>query len=558
MKKIISVILCVVLLLTAMLAGGASALSRVASVILFHDFDSVSNVDVFHVTPSIDETEKTEGDGSLLLSSSDGMIELHTRDFMAVERDISECRYISFDLYTSDVNMLKNGDKAIELIDSAGRNGGRMGTTEALTELELKEGWNHIVLPIGNYNVSSGFLPTHLTQVNFFATQVDASGIYRIDNLRFTADEVPGAVDILVGNGFEEMDDGYECFLPKELDSLSFTEGNSSLSINTWDFENVSVAIKGPVNISGATYMTFDVYTTDADFYKNASDTAVSFFNDGAFSGRAVFHAALRSIPLVAGRWNHVVVPLSYTELSDSFDASTLSKIEFYCYKQSGFGGGESGINVKYDNIRFCNYEGIAEQNKAYDVKNRISELGEITINKKSDVEAVRNAFENLNDGVKSLVTNISVLASAEKAIADIENDIAAAKAVEAEIAALGEITSLDKKDDVLAAKYAYEQLTEAQKEYVSPEAQEALNGAIEKIKEFENATAYTSGDTNGDGRIGAVDALLALQAAVGKITLSDGAFSAADVNGDNVLDADDALLILQFTVGKITVFPKK
>ena len=592
-----------------------SAQTGVTSVILFHDFDSLANIDVFHAEPSIDCSEKTEGDGSLMLAASDGMIEIHIRDFMNVQRNASECRYLSFDLYTSDVNMFKTGDKAIELIDANGRNGGRMGTSEVLAGLELKEGWNHIVLPIVSYDTAGGFDPGALKQINFFATSVTADGFYRIDNLRLTVEEMPVAVDFLAGRGFEETDDGYECFLPKELDKKSFTEGNSSLSINTWNHENISVGIKGPLNIFGATYMIFDVYTSDTGIYKNAADTAVSFLT---FSGRAVFHVSLREISLVADRWNHITVPLSYTELSDGFDASNLSKIEFYCYKQGGFGGGETGLNVKYDNIRFCNYEELPRQNKAYDVKDRISALGRNN-NRKEVRGGINQNAQNLSDGVKSLITNVSVLTSAEKTIADIEDDIAAAKAVEreiaalgeidlskeqavalarsnydalseiqkgyvnnhdilisaenalktikadiaaakaveAEIAALGEITALDKKDDVLAAQYAYEQLTETQKKYVSEESLNCLNNAIARINELESTPEYMPGDINNDKKTDAEDALLALQSAVGKIILEGSAFSAADVNGDERINADDALLILQFAVGKITVFPK-
>ena len=51
-------------------------------------------------------------------------------------------------------------------------------------------------------------------------------------------------------------------------------------------------------------------------------------------------------------------------------------------------------------------------------------------------------------------------------------------------------------------------------------------------------------------------DALLALQASVGKLELSSDSFVQADVNRDNALTVTDALLILQKSVGKIDKFP--
>jgi hypothetical protein len=63
-------------------------------------------------------------------------------------------------------------------------------------------------------------------------------------------------------------------------------------------------------------------------------------------------------------------------------------------------------------------------------------------------------------------------------------------------------------------------------------------------------------GDINGDGRLDATDALLALKAAVGKVELTEEQCVVAEVSGDGKLDAVDALLILQRAVMKIDQFP--
>ena len=63
-------------------------------------------------------------------------------------------------------------------------------------------------------------------------------------------------------------------------------------------------------------------------------------------------------------------------------------------------------------------------------------------------------------------------------------------------------------------------------------------------------------GDVDLNGSVTVTDALLALQASVGKLELSSDSFVQADVNRDNALTVTDALLILQYSVKKITAFP--
>ena len=72
----------------------------------------------------------------------------------------------------------------------------------------------------------------------------------------------------------------------------------------------------------------------------------------------------------------------------------------------------------------------------------------------------------------------------------------------------------------------------------------------------FTQAAGGMYGDLNGDTKVNATDALIVLQAAVGKISLSEGDQKLADVDGSGDVMATDALLILQKAVGKIDRFP--
>ncbi|MGI6264127.1 MAG: glycosyl hydrolase family 95 catalytic domain-containing protein [Acutalibacteraceae bacterium] len=61
-------------------------------------------------------------------------------------------------------------------------------------------------------------------------------------------------------------------------------------------------------------------------------------------------------------------------------------------------------------------------------------------------------------------------------------------------------------------------------------------------------------GDVDGNGSVTAADALMALQAATGKIVLDDEQTARADVDGNEGVTAADALMILQAATGKIVL----
>ncbi|MDO4568188.1 MAG: S8 family serine peptidase [Clostridia bacterium] len=59
-------------------------------------------------------------------------------------------------------------------------------------------------------------------------------------------------------------------------------------------------------------------------------------------------------------------------------------------------------------------------------------------------------------------------------------------------------------------------------------------------------------GDINGDGDVGSDDALMALRASAGLITLDADQIARGDVNGDGSIGTDDALLIMRYALGLI------
>ncbi len=130
--------------------------------------------------------------------------------------------------------------------------------------------------------------------------------------------------------------------------------------------------------------------------------------------------------------------------------------------------------------------------------------------------------------------------------------DKAAAAQVTAMIDALN-VQSINQEAAVTTAREAYDALTDVQKGYVTNLSK--LEEAEAKIEEFKNQ-AVRYGDIDQNGVVSALDALMVLQAVVGKQTLTNQQVSAADVSGSGTVDATDALNILQFVVGKIEQFP--
>ncbi|MDO4288622.1 MAG: NEAT domain-containing protein, partial [Eubacterium sp.] len=99
--------------------------------------------------------------------------------------------------------------------------------------------------------------------------------------------------------------------------------------------------------------------------------------------------------------------------------------------------------------------------------------------------------------------------------------DKAAAQTVTDQIGALGEITSLDQKEAVEAARAAYNNLTDAQKAYVSADTLKVLAAAEDSIAKLEAEAEAEQTDRDAAAK---VDAQIAALPAVDALTLDDQA----------------------------------
>jgi|GEM_PF-6329542 len=114
-----------------------------------------------------------------------------------------------------------------------------------------------------------------------------------------------------------------------------------------------------------------------------------------------------------------------------------------------------------------------------------------------------------------------------------------------------------DKKEDTSEGAGKYDLLTKdglinAAEDIDFVNNQKLLYSQTDKNRSANNNLL---GDTNNDGIINIVDALITAQFYVG-ITAAEFNENAADVSGDGLIDIVDALLIAQYYVGIINVFP--
>lgn len=111
----------------------------------------------------------------------------------------------------------------------------------------------------------------------------------------------------------------------------------------------------------------------------------------------------------------------------------------------------------------------ITDQEAAAAVTALINKIGEVTLESKDAIEAARKAYDALTDVQKTLVENYDVLTAAEKALAKLQmtdEDREAVEKVETLISEIGKVT-LESEDAVLAAREAYDALTDLQKTLV-------------------------------------------------------------------------------------------
>ncbi|MCL2061251.1 MAG: hypothetical protein FWH03_01315 [Firmicutes bacterium] len=171
----------------------------------------------------------------------------------------------------------------------------------------------------------------------------------------------------------------------------------------------------------------------------------------------------------------------------------------------------------------------------------RISEIGTVTLDSGSDIQAARNAYNALSEEDKARVANFEDLTAAEAALTALQN-AAAAEVVQTQIAALPAAASLTLANAaaVAAARTAYNALSAAQKPLVTNLA--VLEAAEAKITELQNAAAAAEAAA-------AVQAQIAALPATASFTLANAAAVAAARSAYNALTSAQKSLVTNLEV---------
>ena len=259
--------------------------------------------------------------------------------------------------------------------------------------------------------------------------------------------------------------------------------------------------------------------------------------------------------------------------LSKTFDALTVPTAETVDSLEAEILAAKAALedarskypNVYVENIAKYNsvmsaYWSFRKSDLENAAKEKIAAIGDVTLSNYTEKLAAINeattALDTLKEhfGTDFSVENIDVYNAAVKAY----DDCAAASSV---ISAIGALTAYDEitlvdKFPISEARKAYDALTDDQKALVGEDNLATLTNAEKKIWDIEHPYTLGNVDMDEENKITATDALLALQAAVGKVELTDLQKLAAEVDGQENRTATDALLILQYSVGKINKFP--
>ncbi len=112
-------------------------------------------------------------------------------------------------------------------------------------------------------------------------------------------------------------------------------------------------------------------------------------------------------------------------------------------------------------------YANLENQAKANAVKDLITAIGDVSyLGSKDAIDAARAAYDDLTSDQKALVTNYSTLTSAESTYASLRS--AAIDNVESLITAIGEVSYPGSKDEIDAARAAYNALLDSDQPEVS------------------------------------------------------------------------------------------
>lgn len=166
--------------------------------------------------------------------------------------------------------------------------------------------------------------------------------------------------------------------------------------------------------------------------------------------------------------------------ISDNENIASFEKsddIEQFKGKVTALKEGTTSVYVKFEDIESEKVEIVVidkerieaeRKEKAADVDELISAIGEVTLKSKSKIETARSAYDDLETECKKYVANYDELTSAEDKYEELYNDaVKKAKEVENIIDKIGEVTA-DSEETINEARSAYDALDDDVKDLVT------------------------------------------------------------------------------------------
>ena len=330
------------------------------------------------------------------------------------------------------------------------------------------------------------------------ALEVIASLKQQIEDVKADIDRLPAEITLDDKDAVEEIYDSYNGLTAEQQALVTNIDKLNSAKTKIEKIENdivIAEAFDADAEALG------DVTLDDEDAVKDLRDKYTALTNDQKAYVKTleILEAAEEKIvDLKAAKAFDDAVDVIYADgITIEDDAAIIAVRKAYAdlsETQQGYVTKLAELEeaeTKIEELKAAADKEELDKAAALGVDNMIANLPEvITIDSEKAVKAARDAYEVLTDDQKEYVENLEILEEAEAKIQTIREDMAAAKAVDDAIAALGEIT-IEDEEAIKAAREAYDALTEEQLDYVKNlEVLVAAEAAILVIKE-DMAAAY-------------------------------------------------------------------
>lgn len=131
-----------------------------------------------------------------------------------------------------------------------------------------------------------------------------------------------------------------------------------------------------------------------------------------------------------------------------------------------------------------------ADHKAAAEVVDLIDQIGEVkwTGQCEENIKAARRAYEDLSDTQKELVSNVEILEDAEKSYEKLTQDYTAIGVVTKKILAIGDVEyTTESKDAIDAARKAYNDLNKEQQELLQKDAEDTYKKLTDAEKKYAN-----------------------------------------------------------------------